>query len=172
MDKEIEVKLKYKNKKDLIKKLKELGAKKKENILLEDTYFGAPGANMSNKNSITRVRIKNSESELTYKGQCKDKNNVWERTEITAKIENSEQMKLILQNLGLEKISENKSIREVWILDKCEIVFIDFVKPDKISILEIEGPTEKKVHEIIKKLGTLVDKIGEEAFRKFDEARK
>jgi predicted adenylyl cyclase CyaB len=174
MNKEIEVKLNYKDRISLTKKIEQLGGKKKSSMNLEDVYFGAPGSTMSNKNSITRVRTKktnNSESELTFKGECKDKNNIWERKEITVKVDDGEIAKQILQSIGLQKISENKSLRESWVLGKCELLFIDYAKPKKIFMLEIEGPTEKEVRITINKLGNLVSEIGEEAFKKFDDSR-
>lgn len=171
-NKEIEVKLSYEDRNKLTKKLILLGAKKEKTVTLHDSYFGQPGSNMNNSNELTRIRTKDSESELTYKGQCKDKNNVWERTEITVRIKDAGQMKQILQKIGLTQLSENESKREAWKLGKCEILFIDFLKPEKISMLEIEGPSEKDVQKSILQLGSLVQKIGEEAFTKFDKSRK
>lgn len=175
-NREIEVKLNYKSRADVIKKIISLGGKKGEKFVLEDTYFGAQGSTMSNRNNLVRVRTKTSGekffSEITFKGNCRDKKGIWERSEITAGVSDGKVAKQIFQKMGLAKISENKSEREAYILGKCEIMFIDFFLPDRISVLEAEGPSEKEVKEITLKLGNLASKTGEDAFRKFDESRK
>lgn len=175
-NKEIEAKLNYKSRADVIKKIVSLGGKKGEKFVLEDTYFGAQGSTMSKRNNLIRVRTKKSGeklfSEITFKGNCRDKKGIWERSEITAGVSDGKIAKQIFQKIGLVKISENKSEREEYVLGKCELMFIDFVLPHRISILEVEGPSEKEVGEIILKLVNLVSKTGEDAFRKFDESRK
>jgi predicted adenylyl cyclase CyaB len=172
MNKEIEAKLHYKNKEEIIKVLKSTGARKKTSTHINDVYYGTPGSTMNNTNSLTRVRIKNSESELTFKEECKNQNNVWERVELNVKIDNPENMKIILDKIGLEKISENESIREMWLFDDCELIFIDYIKPENITMIEIEGPSHDAVNCAISKLGSLVEKIGEEAFVKFEKNKK
>jgi predicted adenylyl cyclase CyaB len=172
MNKEIEVKLKYKNKDEIIKIMHQQGASKISDIHITDEYFGAPGSTMSNTNSLTRVRIKNSESVLTFKEDCKNKENIWERVELSVKIDNPENMKIILNRIGLEKISENESSREIWQFNGCELTFINYTKPNKISMIEIEGPSHDAVNCAISKLGSLVEKIGEEAFAKFEKNKK
>lgn len=167
MNKETEIKLKYNNKNQIIKIIKKLGAKFNEKYDLHDTYFSFHN-NMSNKHEIVRIREKGNSCELTFKGKCKSKGNVWKRVEITCKINNPRIMCEILINLGLSKIKENMSHREIYLLNGIEIAFIDFTKPSKLSLIEIEGPQEK-IKRIINKLGKSVKEVGEEAFSKFDK---
>ena len=168
MNKETEIKLEYNNKNQIIKIIKELGAEFKEKYALHDTYFSFH-KDMSNKHEIVRIREKGKSCELTFKGKCKSKGNVWKRAELTCKIDNPEIMRGILVNLGLFKIKENMSQREIYLLNSIEIAFIDFTKPSKLSLIELEG-TEKQIRKIIKKLGSSVKEVGEETFGKFDRA--
>jgi predicted adenylyl cyclase CyaB len=167
MSKETEIKLKYNNKNQIIQLIKKLGAKFKEIYELHDTYFSFH-KDMSNKHEIVRIREKGNSCELTFKGKCKSKGNVWKRDELTCKIDNPRIMCEILVNLGLSKIKENISHREIYLLDGIEIAFIEFTKPSKLSLIELEG-LQDKIKKIIKLLGNSVKIIGEEAFSKFDK---
>ena len=51
-DKEIEIKLIYKDKDKVVEKLKEIGAVFRESYDLEDYYFTLMGKEMSNKNDL------------------------------------------------------------------------------------------------------------------------
>ncbi|MHA1876051.1 MAG: class IV adenylate cyclase [Promethearchaeota archaeon] len=166
--KEIEIKLKFNNKDEVVEAIKALGAEKKEEFSLRDRYFGLGHSDMSNTNSLVRIRTKNNNSELTYKGDMKDNNGIWSRTELNVNISDPEIMEKILLNLTFNKIKENSSEREIWMLGDTELAFINFTIPDELKILEIEGQ-EEKINEIVEKLGNMVSKIGEEAFYKFDK---
>ena len=127
---------------------------------------------MRNIHSLIRIRkINNNEAELTYKGKVKNKNNIWHRAELTTKILSPEIMDKILINLGFKKISEYKSQKEYWEFNNLEIVFNKFTKPAYLEFMEIEGDSEKKIKNIIKKLGKNVQKVGEEIFEIFDKKR-
>lgn len=166
MNKEIEVKLRYNNRNKIIKLIQKLGARFKGRHELHDTYFSFRN-DMSNKHEIVRIREKGNLCELTFKGKCKSKSNVWERIELSCKIGNPKNMCEILTNLGLFKIKENISQREIYLLGGVELAFIDFSKPSKLSLIELEG-REDKIKKIIKMLGNSVKTVGEEAFSEFD----
>ncbi len=104
-NKEIEVKLNYNNRAEVIRRIVSLGGKKKEKFFLEDVYFGTPGSTMSNRNNIVRVRTKisgkSSFSEITFKGNCKDKKGIWERNEINVSDSDGNVAKQILNKVGL-----------------------------------------------------------------------
>jgi predicted adenylyl cyclase CyaB len=170
--KEIEIKLIYKDKAEIIKKLKELGAVFREKYDLEDYYFSLNGTDMSNTNDLIRVRKKGSKQELTLKGKCESKGNVWERIEINSSIGDYDAVLKMFDHLKLNKLSVNKSVREFWDLNDCEICFSNITSPAKVSFVEIEGPTKEKVSEVTKLLGNLVKEAGEEIFKILDEARK
>jgi predicted adenylyl cyclase CyaB len=165
-DQEIELKLKYKNRKKIVDKLKKIGAKYKERFVLHDTYFSFQ-KDMANAKSFLRIREKGNKKELTFKGNRKDKNNIWKRTEINTKIEEPNKIIKIISCLGLNKIKENKSEREIFMLRNLEIAFIDFIRPKKFSIIELEG-TFEKIEQTMEKLGNLVERIDEEPFKVLD----
>lgn len=165
-NKEIEIKLKYKDKEEIKRILKKIGAKFKEEYILQDTYFSFQG-DMANAISFLRLREKGNEKELTFKGKKEEENHVWKRTEINTKIYDLNKISEIILNLGLNKIKENKSKREIFILGNLEIVFIDFIKPVKMSIIELER-NEKDIERTMKQINHVVERIGEEAFKGFD----
>jgi len=168
---ETEIKLKYEDRKKVISKLKILGSKFREKFVLEDTYFAQGHTDMSNVNDLLRIRKKNANAELTYKGKCKDKKNVWHRVELSTDIKDPKVFAEILANLKFNKISENNSNREVWTLNKLELVFIDFTHPKKLSLLELEGP-EEEIHSLVKQLEDVTVPVGEEQFKSFDAIEK
>jgi len=170
--KEIEIKLVFDERRVIVNRLKELGAILKEKYLLEDYYYSVKGTNMSNTNDLLRIRKKGNKQELTFKGKCETKGAVWERVEINCPIENYTDILKIFDYLKFNKLSVNKSSREIWILGNCEIVFSDITYPAKVSFLEIEGPSKEGVENLTSLLGGLVRPAGEEIFKKLDDARK
>jgi predicted adenylyl cyclase CyaB len=169
--KEIEAKLTYTDRGKLCQRLGELGCKKRESVKLVDTYYSPDGDRMDNVKTILRIReISGKPTELTYKGPCPKDKTVWERTEITTEISSPQEMREILDNLQLNLVKSNETAREYWELDDFEIVFMDFIKPKKLEIIEIEGPTTEKVEQFIVDLGSLVEVVGEEVFKTFDES--
>lgn len=178
-NKEIEIKLLFKNKKELISALKPQ-IKFVKRLRIYDRYFSQKHNDMKNLHSLVRIREaleeKNAKlicksTDLTYKGKAKNQNNVWHRLELTTKVESSNLMAKILTNIGLKKISEYKNEKEYWKLDGLEIVFANFTKPARLTFMEIEGTSEKKILDLIKRLGNKVQKVGEEIFEVFDKKR-
>lgn len=169
--KEIEVKLKYKDKEKVVEKLKNMGAKFREKYLLEDHYFSLTGNDMSNTNELLRIRKKGDKQELTFKGKCETEGNIWERVEINTDIGDSEALLKIFEHLKLNQLSTNKSFREFWDLGNAEIAFTDITYPAEIKFMEIEASADK-INKILKELNDLVSEAGEEIFKKLDEAWK
>jgi predicted adenylyl cyclase CyaB len=171
MNEEIEIKLVFKDEAAVKRKLKRLGAKKEKVTLLQDAYYGFKGQSIKNTNRLVRIRQKDKSGELTYKGICEDKQNIWKREEITIGIDDPKEMRNILELMGLSLIKENASIREIWrTMDTgdLEIVFIKFIKPKALQLMEIEGKDETKIRDIISGLGSLVKEAGEDIFASFD----
>ena len=167
-DKEIEIKLLFKNKKLVINKLKPQ-IKYKSKINIHDRYYGYDRFDMRNVNNLIRIRTINREkSELTFKGKAKDKRNVWHRTQLNTKIESPEKMEKILLNLVLNKISGYKSEKEFWNYKKQEIVFAKFIVPAQLNFMEIEGDSEKEIKKTVEFLGNNVKEVGEEIFEVFE----
>jgi predicted adenylyl cyclase CyaB len=169
--KEIEIKLIFKNKKEIINKLRpEIKLERK--ISIYDKYFGKDFLDMKNTHNLIRIRkINDDNAELTFKSKTKNQGNIWQRIELTTTIRSPEIMEKILTHLGFKKISEYKSQREYWKFQDLEIVFIKFTKPAFLEFMEIEG-NPRKIREVIKKLGNNVKEVGEEIFEIFDLKRK
>ncbi|MBU7019103.1 MAG: class IV adenylate cyclase [Theionarchaea archaeon] len=170
MSREIEIKLEYDDREEVISRLEEMKAEKKEVIELKDTYYSSQ-KDMKNIHDLLRIRKKNGDVELTYKGKCLDKNNVWERVELSVRVDNSETMEKILLNMGLHKISENMSRREIWKYETSEIMFIDFIYPEELRLVEVESDSYESVRSILDRLSDVVTEVGEDLFRKFDDSK-
>ncbi|MHA1657499.1 MAG: CYTH domain-containing protein [Promethearchaeota archaeon] len=170
-NKEIEIKLQFKNKRKIISILgKKIKFQKR--LRIHDEYYNRSWSDMRNTHDLVRIRsVKNGNAELTYKGKAKDKNNIWHRIELTTSIMSPGMMKKILDNIGLKKISECQSEREYWQIGNLEIVFVKFNLPVSLEIMEIEGTSEKEIRDMVKKLSKYVKKVGEEIFSVFDKER-
>jgi predicted adenylyl cyclase CyaB len=166
---EIEVKVKYKNRDDLVNWLKSHGYFLEKTKEINDSYYSCTGS-MSNKNSLYRLRnVVGEFRELTLKDSIKDNKGVWSRREINISINDPEGMADILSSLGCKLIKENFSKREIWNKGNLEFAFIDFSKPAVLNIAEIEGPDEKSVQKEIRSLGNKIEVAGEDVFSVFDK---
>lgn len=169
-NKEIEIKLSYQNKEEVLKKLgpevKFAGSND-----VHDIYYRFNGNEMKNVHDILRLRITDGESELTYKSKAEDSHNVWHRTELTTAIGSAEILDQIFGGLGIQKLSEHKSRKEYWLFDGCEIVFARFTAPADLEFMEIEGDSEDKIKSVVSRLGNSVTEVGEDFFKVFDDAR-
>ena len=171
-DNEIEIKLRYDDRLKVTHLLESIGAKPQDCSTLKDIYFSFDGETMSNTNKLIRIREKNTKTELTFKGNCISENNIWERIELNVGIANAEVMEAILLAAGAKKIKKNISKREPWLYNNVEILFIDFVEPNKLSLIEIEGATRPEIEKVLTLLGDLVERAGEELFSSFDKGNE
>lgn len=169
---EIEVKLNYKNKEELILELGERAIFEKK-VTTKDRYFSQKYDDMSNAHDLVRIRqINNNETELTFKGSTLDKDKIWQRVELSVNVDSANMMHQILTSLEFEVISENECEREYWRVDDLELVFVKFTKPTTLKFMEIEGDSYEKVNKLIKTLGNQVERVGEETFYEFDKKRE
>lgn len=168
IEKEIEIKLLFNNKKEIISALPTINFCKK--IKVRDRYYSQKYSDIRNTHQIIRIRQKfNIFSELTYKGKTKDYKNIWYRKEITTLIKDPRKMHKILILLGFRKIRDCLSEREYWLIDDVEIVFSKFTKPALLEFMEIESDSHEKIRQIVKRLGNRVKEVGEEIFDVFDK---
>ena len=170
-NKEIEIKLSFKNKKDVLAKLgKKAEFVKKVNV--HDIYYGLEDTQMKNSKNIIRVReIKNGKSELTFKSKVEDKNNIWHRIELTTEISSAQTLDKIFSHIGVKKIYEYESEKEYYNFLGMEIVFAKFTLPTLLEFMEIEGDLETDIRRVVNKLGSSVQEVGEGFFNIFDKAR-
>lgn len=170
-NKETEIKLLFKNKKEVIGKLSP-GIKFSKKVNVVDRYYGRDKDSIRNKNSFVRIREINGNIELTYKGRAGNRNDIIRRTEIIVKISSAELMKKILREFGYNKISIHQSEKEYWYLGDIEIVFVEFIKPAHLRFMEIEARSSAKIQKIVKKLSGCVSEIKESIFDRFDRANR
>ena len=168
MAEEIEVKLKYINKEEIKAKLKEIGAKFEEEYDLHDTYFSKEQKSLGEVEEFLRIRKKGDKQELTYKGKKEEDKGIWKREEINVPIGNAENLIKILKCLGLNKIKENKSTRECWKLEEVEIMIINITFPAELNFIEIEAKDIQEIRKVVDLLGSLVEILPEEEFKKLD----
>jgi len=171
-NKEIEIQLSYKDKSRVISILKKQKAKRVDEFVLVDKYYGINNVDMNNKkNPLLRIRKKGKNAEFTYKGIIESKDDIWERTELNVKINDPEILEKILIALEYKIVSYNESTREVWSLKRTKLFFTKFVKPAVFEFLEIEGKTRKDIDDILKILGPEVKALDKNSFSKLDSAR-
>ncbi|MEK6915544.1 MAG: CYTH domain-containing protein [Nanoarchaeota archaeon] len=170
--KEIEIKLKYSNEKDLRDKLKAVKGKPKETYEIIDCYYGKKGETMKTAENILRIRTKKGVSELTFKGKKETDSDVWERVEINVLVGDHEKMELILKSLGFKRILKNRTLREYWDIEGTELGIMKILEPASVDFVEIEGKTKTEVEKITKLFTGVLQPIDKDHFRKLDEANK
>lgn len=160
---EVEVKAKVKNFSDIKEKLIEMGALKIKDEYQSDTYFNAPDRDFGVTDEALRIREipENSGKRfiLTYKGAKMDDLSKT-RQEVEVDITDSENMALILINLGFKKAAVVTKDRSIYHLDKF-IITLDTVHGAG-TYVEIETDVEdgkdttdslNQIFEIYKNMG-------------------
>lgn len=126
---EVEVKVKVKNFSDIKEKLIKMGALKIKDEYQSDTYFNAPDRDFGVTDEALRIREipENSGKRfiLTYKGAKMDDLSKT-RQEVEVDITDSENMALILLNLGFKKAAVVTKDRAIYHLDEF-IITLDTV---------------------------------------------
>lgn len=147
--KEIEVKVVVKDFKEIKKKLKELGAKKKcQKTFEKNILFDHKNLKIKEKNFILRLRKFGKSNLLTLKTSAKGKKDFKVREEINILVEDFEKMKEIFNKLGFFEAFYYEKYREDYIYNGLNISL------DKTPIgnyVEIEGDYEK-ILDFLKKI--------------------
>jgi adenylate cyclase class 2 len=138
------------DKKKIINKLKNLGAKKKGIFIFKVMVFIHP---LNVENSYIRIRDEGHRTTLTYK--MKDpKSNFENEDEVI--IDNFDAGVKILLNLGCKKKYYYEKIREIWTFKNSEIVFD--TNPGEPNRMEVESQTKKELDNLTKELNLVVNK--------------
>ncbi|MDD3083472.1 MAG: class IV adenylate cyclase [Candidatus ainarchaeum sp.] len=148
--KEIEVKVIEIDKKKIIKKLKELKAKKIGEYNIEAMLFDTSNKKFSKKKNLIRLRKKNDCCYFTFKGK-ETRGFARKAEEIEFIVSDFEKSKLFLEKIGLIPYSFTKKHRITFEL-KNALIEIDEYSNIPV-FLEIEAKSEKKIREIISLLG-------------------
>jgi len=169
---EIEVKLTYNNRAKILAWLKKNKFKLTKKKEIRDSYYGLGQNSMSGISSFYRIRdVVGVFTELTLKDSFQEKDGIITRREINVIIDDPEKMATILTSLGGNLFKEHASRREIWEDGKVQFELIDYYKPTDLSLIEIEGPNNTVIQDLINNLGDEVKVAGDEIFLAFDKKK-
>jgi predicted adenylyl cyclase CyaB len=168
--KEVEVKVRNINKKDIIEKIEKLGGIKNFTGRVIDFRFDTPDRKLSKQGKALRIRRKGKHIYLNLKGKKKSIENITGRDEIGVRIFNSKIMHKILNELGYIKIFELNKYRTEYKLGDVKFDIDEYVgmKP----ILEIESDSYEIVEKYLETLDIQGDEIGRVYIREILAAKK
>lgn len=166
---EIEVKLTYKNRAKIVAWLKQNKFKLVNKKEIKDLYYRSDQSSMSDINSFYRIReVIGVFTELTLKDNFQEKNGIITRREINITINDSDKADIILNSLGCTLFKEHLCKREIWENGEIQFEFIDYSKPAKLSLIEIEGTNNEIIQNLINDLGSMVKVASNNLFLVFD----
>lgn len=168
--KEVEVKIRNIDKKEIIKKIEEIGGKKIFSGKVIDYRFDTPDRDLSRQGKALRIRQKGKYIYLNLKGKKKSIENITGRDEIGVKISNFKTMHRILNELGYIKIFELNKYRTEYRTGDMTFDIDEYIGLD--PILEIESDSYEKVEKYITKLGIESEDIGRVYIREILAAKK
>lgn len=168
--KEVEVKIRNINKKEIIEKIDELGGVKHFTGRVIDYRFDTPDRKLSKQGKALRIRQKGKYIYLNLKGKKKAIDNITGRDEIGVKLNNSRIMHKILNELGYIKIFELNKYRTEYKLDEVKFDIDEYLGMP--PILEIESDSYETVEKYIGILGIEGDDIGRVYIREILAAKK
>lgn len=150
MEKEIEVKFLDVDFDDIRKKLKSINATQTQPMrVLKRSILDYPENKLQKNNSYVRVRDQGDKITLTYKQFVGE--GIDAAREAETEVKSYSNTIVLLENIGLEVVSEQETKRETWTIDDVEVV-LD-VWPWLNPYIEIEGIDEDSIRQIAKKLG-------------------
>lgn len=144
----------------LINRLKDLGAKFVLCGTIREMAFAHPRLHLKERDILLRLRqcrgpASQYPAELTLKRKPRRNSRLLEREEIETEVSDFEATREILEALGFRLCRDREKAREEWTLDGVKIEIDTY--PGAPSYCEIEGPSRKKIKEMIRRLG-LADK--------------
>lgn len=146
----IEIEKKYrlskKQREEVLRRLPEIGAKRKGEVFEVNTLYSGP--NLESGNSVLRLRRIGKRGILTYKQRFPSKSDIKHQREDETRVDDPEAMEAILEALGFFPALVYEKRRETWNLGKTEIVI------DELPFglfMEIEG-AEQDIRDIESKL--------------------
>jgi adenylate cyclase class 2 len=151
---EIEAKLKVGSLPAVVKKLKAAGARFVGKHIQTDTYFDDGKSSLRKSDSALRIRrqviCRKEQVIVTFKGP-KRKRRFKQRQEIQFEVSDARLAEMLLAAIGYKKALVFQKKRQVWLLGGCEVALDEL--PLLGSFIEIEGPDEKRIAAVQKKLG-------------------
>jgi adenylate cyclase class 2 len=151
---EIEAKLKVDSFKKIEKRLKALGAEFLRERLHTDAYFDDSKLFLRKADSALRLRHqligKRDQVVITFKGPRRE-GRFKQREEIQFEVDDARLAEMFLAAIGYKKTIVYQKKRRAWHYGDCEIALDELHFLGKF--VEIEGPGEKKIAAVQKKLG-------------------
>ena len=151
---EIEAKLKVDSLQEIVERLAELGAEFSAEQMQKDYYFDDANRTLTKADECLRLRRQLTGDDekvfLTYKG-AREKGKFKKRQEIEIEVGDADSAQRLLSVLGYEKALVFEKKRRIWRLGECEVALDEL--PLLGSFVEIEGPDDKKIANVQKKLG-------------------
>ena len=151
---EIEIKVLEINKKQVLKRLKKLRAKKIFSGLLQATYFDFPNHSLRKHSKVLRLRKNGNQSFLTFKTKLPLKKSI-SSNELEFEIPDFSLAQTMLEGLGFKPVFSYQKKRESYRFGKVRIELDKYLgKFSKIPLyLEIEAHSEKDLFAAFQKLG-------------------
>lgn len=150
MEKEIEVKFLDVDFDDIRKRLRQINATQTQPMrVIKRSILDYPSLKLQKNNSYVRVRDEGDKITLTYKQFVGE--GIDAAREAETEVKSYDNTIVILQNIGLEVVSEQETKRETWEIDDVEVVLDEW--PWLNPYIEIEGSDEAAIRQIAKKLG-------------------
>ena len=153
---ELELKVCVDSHEPVRERLKALGGQYVGTVVERNVMLDRPDGVLRKAGCGLRVRLTtvldgaNPGSKVTFKGPSRS-SALKCREEVECKIENGDDMIAVLERLGFERSLEYHKKRERWRLDDC-VVELD--EPARLGLfVEIEGPDEKSIRAVQKRLG-------------------
>lgn len=141
MNKEYETKVIHINKEEIIKKLKDLGAKKTKDALMRRWVFDWVDKDPEKVNEWIRLRDEGDKTTITYKNKTEDA----DTKEIEVEVNNFNDAALLLQQIPFKRKFYQENKRIVYELN--EIEFMIDTWPGLKPHLEVEGKSKEKMIE-------------------------
>ena len=139
MPQEIEVKFPLRDRNDLIRRLREIGANRLYAETFEDNIVLDRRGELRTRGALLRVRKFGRFALATYKGPMSIEGGIKSREEVQTGVESFELAIKLLDALGFKPVFRYQKFREVWRVREVEVVL------DRTPIgeyFEIEGPVD------------------------------
>ncbi len=134
---------------DVQNKLRQLGAKLlKSRYLQRRTTLQLP---ISHRSDNKWLRVRDEGDRITLALKAIEGEGIAGQKELQVNVSSYKDTVLLLEAIGAEKKSEQESYRELWLLNKVEVVIDEwpFLQP----YIEIEAKSDKEVRLVAEKLG-------------------
>ncbi len=147
---EIEIKILEIDKDRIIKRIKSLGGRLIEEGVMRSFIFDTEKKELKHSGKLLRLRDLNNKKTITYK-KAKEQGTIKVRKEIETEIADIQNMKDILEGIGMVQVAEDLRYRTSFKLKDSRIEIDEY--KDIPVYLEIESPDKQELQEIVRMLG-------------------